>query len=355
MRYLFAAFCLVAFGVTPSWGKEPKVPGLNIYFVDTEGGAATLIVTPHGESVLIDCGNPGKRDAERICAATQLSGLKAIDHLIISHWHLDHYGAVEHLIKQIPIHHFYDHGIPEELKEDPKNFKVLIEAYKKASKDKSHTLKAGDEVPLKQAKGDLPLRLFCLCGSGEVIADKPGAPENPLAKEHKAKDEDKTDNARSLGFLLSFGDFRLLNLGDLTWNIEHKLVHPSDKVGLVDVYQVTHHGLDISNNPVLIKTVQPRVAIFCNGPKKGGHPSVTATLRRIDGIEAIYQMHKNLVAETHENTEAAYIANTEDSDKCKGELIKLTVAPDGKSYQVMVGANGKPKEFQTRLASRERK
>src|SRR5881398_3524390 len=86
---------------------------LDIQFIDTEGGAATLIVTPAGESVLIDCGNPGGRDAERIHkAATQL-GLKQIDHLIITHWHSDHYGGVGRLSKLIPIMNYHDRGIPD--------------------------------------------------------------------------------------------------------------------------------------------------------------------------------------------------------------------------------------------------
>src|SRR5262249_21784565 len=181
----------------------------------------------------------------------------------------------------------------------------------------------GDEITLRQGEGP-PLRLVCLCGSGEVLPDKPGAPENPIAKEHKPQPEDKTDNAKSLGFLLSFGDFRFLDLGDLTWNIEYKLVHPSDKIGPVDVYQSTHHGLEISNNPVLIKTVRPRVAIFNNGARKGGHPQVIGTLRRLPEIKAIYQVHRNVTVGSQENTDPEFIANPD--EVCKGEAIKLAVA-----------------------------
>ncbi len=323
--------------------------GLDIYFVDTEGGAATLLVTPLGESVLIDCGNPGARDAERIHKMASQAGLEAIDHLIITHWHTDHYGGVARLSQLMPIRHYYDHGIPETLAEDPKNFSLLIQAYKKAAQGKSQTLKPGDEIALKQPEGGPAVRLLCLCGSGEVIPDKPRAPENPIAKEHRPQAEDPTDNAKSLGFLFSYGNFRFLDLGDLTWNIEYKLVHPTDKIGIVDVYQSTHHGLEISNNPVVIKTVQPRVAVVNNGARKGGHPSVIATLRRLPDIQAIYQLHRNVTAAAQENTDAELIANSE--EKCQGEGIKLAVAADSKSYTVTVGSKGKPRRFETRQAA----
>lgn len=341
---LAAVLCL---GLTPLTTPSADPPrGLDIYFIDTEGGAATLVVTPAGESVLIDCGNPGARDADRIHKTAQAAGLKAIDHLVITHWHSDHYGGIARLAQLIPIKNFYDHGIPEQLVEDAKGFPVLIQAYKEATKGKSKTLKAGDEIALKQTDGAKPVRLFCLCGSGEVIADKPNAPENPLAKEHKPKDEDKSDNAKSLGFVLSYGDFRFLDLGDLTWNVEHKLVSPSDKVGPVDVYQSTHHGLDISNNPVLIKTVKPRVVIFNNGAKKGGAASVIATLRRLPEVPAIYQLHRNVTVGAQENTDAEFIANAD--EKCAGEGIKLAVAADAKTYSVTVGSKGKSREHKTR-------
>src|SRR5207248_1387722 len=131
-------------------------------------------------------------------------------------------------------------------------------------------------------------------------------------------------------------------------NVEYKLVHPTDKLGPVDVYQVTHHGLEISSNPVLLKTVRPRVAVFNNGAKKGGHPMVTGTLRRIPDVQAIYQMHRNVTVGPAENTDPEFIANSANTEKeCHGESIKLAVAPDGKSYTVTVGDKGKPRRYET--------
>jgi competence protein ComEC len=343
-RRLLLALCLCLI-VVPSAFAEGK-RGLDIHFVDTEGGAATLIVTPTGESILFDCGNPGARDAERIHQAATRAGLKSIDHLIITHWHLDHYGSIGRLSKLIPVRNYYDRGIPEKLDEDPKNFPLLIQAYRDASGGKSKTLKAGDEIKLAAREGSPALRLLCLCGNRDTIPDRPGAAENPAAKEHKPMPEDPSDNAKSLGFLLSYGNFRFLELGDLTWNIEYKLVHPTDKIGLIDVYQVTHHGLEISNNPVLLNTIRPRVAIFNNGPRKGCHPSVTAALRRISDVQAIYQVHRNLTVGAQENADPEFIANPE--EKCQGESIQLSVAPDGKSYSVTVGSRGKPRRYETR-------
>lgn len=321
--------------------------GLEITFIDTEGGAATLIVTPRNESVLIDCGNPGPRDAERIVAALRRAGLETIDHLAITHWHLDHYGCVGRLSRMVPIRHFYDRGVPEALEEDKLNFPLLIQSYRAASRRKATTLRPGDEVPLAQSEGGPPLRLKCLCAAGAVMPDAPGAAENTAAKDHKPQPADPSDNAKSLGFLLSFGGFRFLDLGDLTWNVEHKLVYPTDKIGPVDVYQVTHHGLDISNNPALMRTVRPRVAVFNNGPHKGCNPTVVANLRRLPDLQAIYQMHKNLDSGAAENAEAPFIANPD--EKCKGEAIYLSVAADGASYTVRVGSEGKPRRYQTRL------
>src|SRR5262249_208232 len=139
------------------------------------------------------------------------------------------------------IKNFHDRGIPDSLDEDKAGFPLLIKAYKEASGGKSNTLKPGDTIPLKQAEGAPKVELLGVGAAGKVIAEKPGAKENPIAKEHKPAKPDPTDNAKSLGFVLSFGGWRFLDLGDLTWNVESELISPSDRLGPIDVYQSTHH------------------------------------------------------------------------------------------------------------------
>lgn len=343
------ALVIGVFLAAPAVAREEAPRELVVVFIDTEGGAATLILTPAGESILIDCGNPGKRDAERIHQAAKKLSLNAINHLIITHWHSDHYGGAEHLSRLIPIRKFYDRGIPESLAEDKRNFPVLSKAYRKVTGGKSVTLKAGDEVKLDQVAGVPAVRLLCVCASGEVIAEKKGAKPNPLAREHKPQKPDPSDNARSLGFVLSFGDWRFLDLGDLTWNVEHKLVSPSDRIGPVDVYQGTHHGQTSSNNPVLIKTVNPRVAIHNNGPRKGGAAAVNRTLRALPDFQGLFALHRNLGATDSENADVDKTAN-DARKKQAGESITLVVAKDAKTYTVKVGSNGKTFTYRTRGA-----
>jgi competence protein ComEC len=318
---------------------------LDIYFIDVEGGAATLIVTPQRESLLMDCGwkRDDARDAKRIHqVATQAAGLSQIDYFVASHFHMDHYGSIGELSKLIPIKRFYDHAVMTDLAED-KDFQSLYADYQKASAGKRQTLRAGDVIPLQQ--GRTPLKLVCIVSNGEVIS-KPagvGAGPNPNCKGMKLMEEDSSDNAKSIGILLSFGKFEFLDNGDLTWNIEHKLVCPENRIGVVDLYMVTHHGMNISNNPALVRAIQPKVSVMCNGPRKGGDPGTVALLRSLPSLQAAYQLHRSVETSEKENTDRAYIANWEEA--CKGAFIKASVTPDGQSYTVTVGNNGMPQKY----------
>lgn len=322
---------------------------LDIYFIDVEGGAATLIVTTARESILLDSGwkRDDDRDAKRIhSVATQTARLNQINHYITTHWHRDHYGAIGRLSELMPIEHFYHRGIPDRLEEDPKEFPVLIAAYKKASKGRSRILRTGDEIPLRKTSDTPPIRLRCIAANGDVPPESGSASENPLCKENQLKPDDKTDNARSVSVLLTYGPFKFLDCGDLTWNVESRLVCPTNKIGSVDVYQVNHHGMDISNNPVFVRSVNPRVAVINNGPKKGGAASVYALLRGLPDIQAVYALHRNVQTTEKDNPPPDFIANVD--EHCQGEFIKLSVDAAGKQYTVRIGTNGPARSYATR-------
>lgn len=316
-------------------------PGLRVAWIDVEGGAATLVVTPGGESLMMDCGWPGERDVQRIAKAVAELGLKRIDHFLTSHWHTDHWGCVEPLSKAVPIGRFYDHDFPDASAKDvdPK----LKEAYLRASEGKRTVLKPGDTLPLKGVE------LKVLASHGITLGEAPGSPQvrpcqaNPP---HPPKPEDTSDNARSLGWVLSYGDFQFLNLGDLTWNVEHKLVCPENRIGTVDVYQATHHGLDASNNPALLAAVKPAVIVINNGPKKGGTAAAFRWFKGLDGVKDIFALHRNVGTKPEDNPAPELVAN--DEEKCAGAGILLTVAAGGKSYRVAVPSKGTSREYATR-------
>jgi competence protein ComEC len=320
---------------------------LDIYFIDVEGGAATLIVTPLGESLLIDSGFPGDRDAGRIAhVAHDVAGLQQIDHYVSTHWHRDHFGGVPKLTQLIPIKHFYDHGLPTETAADIQP--ELIEAYRQTVGDKSITLTAGDNIKLRPATKYLPpLQVRVLTANGLVVGEQPNVTQvQPCGPNFQSIPEDKTDNYKSLSFLLTFGRFRFFNGGDITWNIENRLVCPKNIPGAVDVYQVNHHGVDNSNNPSLIRNLKPRVAIIDNGPRKGAEARTFATLHGTPETAAIYQLHRNLRTTDKDNAPADYIAN--DAEECKGEFIKLSVAADSKSYTVSIPSKQITRTYKTR-------
>jgi competence protein ComEC len=319
---------------------------LDIYFIDVEGGAATLFVTPQGETLLIDSGYPdyGGRDRDRILEVLRnVAGKEMLDHAAVTHWHLDHYGNHAALAAEIKIGRFWDRGIPDDLREDAK-FVERIADYRRASQNESTPLKVGDSLPLKS--GETPLSVKIVTASREVIPNT-GSP-NPFAERHVPKERDASDNAASLSFLLDFGTFRFLCCGDLTWNVEAKLVTPNNPIGKVDLFMVTHHGLPMSNNPAFVLAIDPRVAVMCNGPTKGGHPQTLKTLKEVKSLQHWYQLHRNVNVPDAEQAPREFIANHTTTQDCQRIWVKASVAPDGMSYTVQIGPEGTPRRYDTR-------
>lgn len=347
-RLLLAIVAMAGLASPVLWAQQKKA--LEVYFVDVEGGQSTLFVSPSGESLLVDTGWAGARDAGRIASIAKLAGVSQIDYLVLTHYHGDHAGGVVELAGLIPIKNFVDHGPSQE---ETRNVPQTYAAYLKVRGEGRHILaKPGDKIPITG------IDVQVISSAAETIAKPlPGAgAANPLCTNFVPKDEIQDplvggENKQSVGMVISLGKFRLGDYGDLTWNKEHDLACPNNLIGALDVYVVSHHGQDISSQPMLVHAEHPRVAIMDNGANKGGAVATFETLKSSPGLEDLWQLHYAVDAGNH-NMPEKFIANqgtggtaaTGVPDEGAVNYIQLTARPDG-SFTVKNSRNGFHKDY----------
>jgi competence protein ComEC len=303
-----------------------------------EGGQATLIVTPSTQSLLIDTGWPGfnGRDAGRIVAAAKAAGVDRIDYAVITHFHRDHVGGVTQLASQIKIGTFVDHGPNLEDAAAPREDFAAYE--KVAANSKRLFVKPGDQIPMK----DITVQVLTAAGE-HITAPLQGAGEpDPLCASEPEAPVDSTENARSIGMLITFGKFRFLDLGDLTKRKEKDLVCPNNLIGTVDLYLTTHHGLNQSNAKVIVDAIHPRVSIINNGAHKGGSPDAWETIHNSPGLQDLWQLHYAMDSDKAHNVPETFIANLD--EKCEGKYIKITAEPNG-TFTVLNSRNNYKKTY----------
>jgi len=318
-------------------GLAKSDQSLRIYFIDVEGGQATLIVTPATQSVLVDTGFPGGRDADRIVQAAKSAGIKQIDYVLITHYHEDHVGGVADLVTRIKVGAFVDHG---ENQEDSESTRKRYADYAKAIEHYPRlVLRPGQGVPVKG------ITLQVLAAAGDAITDPlPGAGEvNIYCQAEKEPPDDTSENARSLGVLVTYGKFRFLDLGDLTEKRELELVCPNNLIGRVDLYLATHHGNHPDNPRALVWALHPRVAVINNGPHKGGSPEAWQIIHDSPDLGDLWQLHYAMDSDNQYNVPRNLIANVD--EKSDGYSIEVRAGSDGK-FSVTNSRNGIQKQYE---------
>jgi competence protein ComEC len=344
----FLIVAAVALSCAIAWAQQRK--GLDVYFIDVEGGQSTLFVSPSGQSLLVDTGWPGARDADRIAGVAKQAGITQIDYLVLTHYHVDHAGGVVDLAARIPIRNFVDHGPTAD---KTLNIPQYYAAYLTVRDKGQHILaKPGDKLPISGVE------VHVVSAAAETITEPlPGAgAANPLCADFQPKDETKDpmvggENKQSVGMVISLGKFRMVDFGDLTWNKEHDLACPNNLVGTIDLYVVSHHGKDTSSLPMLVQAMHPRVAVMNNGANKGGAIATFETVKKSPGLEDLWQLHYAVDAGDH-NSPEQFIANTGVGgtletgvpDETAVNYIKVAAWADG-SFTVSNTRNGHHKGY----------
>jgi beta-lactamase superfamily II metal-dependent hydrolase len=348
--------------------QAPKrSPDLRIVAVDVEGGAATLFLTPEGKSLLIDSGwapgagsgrlnakgLPPTSSADKIVNAAHALGLTKIDYFIITHYHADHIGGFKSLTDKIEIDNFIDHGPNMQL--DPPGLDParaanssagLYAGYLKIIAGKNHIVpKTGDALDI----GSMHLQFISVAANVITTTLAGGGQPNPdCAGVPQMERDGGIENHYSVSSLITFGKTKITAFGDLPWNEEIKLLCPTNKVGPVDLYFVTQHGMDLSSSPPT-RALDPIVTIMANGDLKGGDE---APMKMI----ASYAHHDQSVWLLHYtarypalNPDLNFIANPD----CVPDLnfnLMATVTPAGQ-ITVTNGRNKFSRTYRARAAS----
>jgi beta-lactamase superfamily II metal-dependent hydrolase len=293
-----------------------------IYFIDVEGGQATLIAGPSGQNLLIDTGYAGYggRDADRIAAAAKNAGVKHIDYLLITHFHSDHVGGLANLLQRLSVGTILDIGSSVDAGgKYPDEYSELVKKIE-ASKGEHKVIAAGDKIPVKG------LDVTVVIANGKPIEAK-GEPNQSCAgiQPRKEGEGDETgENPQAAGVVIEFGKFRFADLSDITWNKELALLCPENRVGKVDLYLTTHHGGESSK---AIWGMAPRVAIMNNGARKGGDPKGWKVVMGSPGIEDLWQLHFSIAGGGEANARDSFIANVDENGP--GDYLKVTASDNG--------------------------
>ena len=335
-----AAIALVTLLLRSAWPSAQAADStLDVHFIDVEGGHATLYVSPSGQSMLVDTGYAGfgDRDAERIVAAARHAGVRQIDYLVTTHYHGDHVGGVAGLAARLPIRTFVDHGPTSERGERAAPYQTYLQVRRAGA---HLEVKPGDRIPV----AGLDVRVLSAGGNLIGVPLDGGGVPNPLCAAFTPMKDETSDDAHSVGTLVTFGAFRLINLGDLSWNQEYGLVCPTNRLGAVEVLLTSQHGDDEAGSATFVHAIRPRVAIMNNGPRKAVIGPIIQTLRASPGIQDLWQLHYSLLG-NRENVADDFIANIGETDG--GHGLRLAARADG-SFTITNARTGRTNTYAAR-------
>ena len=298
---------------------------LDIYLVDVEGGNATLFVAPSGDSLLIDTGNGGAgamRDADRIMAAAKDARLTQIDHLITTHYHGDHYGAMSEVASRIPIKDFIDHGpnVQPAAAADEFLQKVYPQLYAKSK----HTIaKPGDKIELK----GLDARV--VASAGQMIAQRaPGRRQRESVLRGLQAEGSRSERERAVGrharHVRPVQD-RAPRRPDVEQGVRPDVSRPTGWAPWIcSSCRIT--GRRSPTREVLVHALAPRVMIMNNGTRKGGQPDAMKVMHSSPGLEDLWQIHFSLLSGQEYTVPGMFIANGVDEQPA-AMPIAATAAP----------------------------
>lgn len=354
IRHVLVALALA---MSLAGGVAAASKTLDIYFIDTEGGQSTLLVSPSGETFMIDTGfagldtpNPDKdvaRDAHRIAEVAKIAKIARIDTLLATHFHGDHAGGVTHLTEALPVRVFVDHGPATQ---DVPTMKQRVGEYSEDwaaafAKGQHKVVAPGDRIAVK----GLDVTVVEALGKG---IDRRGEPNPNCSNIQKRADGNPEDTA-SVGVVVQYGKFRFANFGDLPWNQEILLLCPDNRVGRIDVYEAAGHGREPT--PAAY-AMAPRIAVLDNGARKGGGAATLKGFRGSPGFEDLWQLHKNVMGGTEGNPADEFSANLEDTDQTMHPAHYLMVsAKDDGSFTVFNSRTGATKSYPARKGTTQTK
>lgn len=305
------AFVIYLFlGSLPAWAQN-----LRIYHIDVEQGAATLFISPNGQSLLVDSGKNG--NGRRIKAVMDQAGITVINHFVNTHYHEDHYGGIDELPRDlgVTIGTAYDRGDKQVLGEKKLKEVAFID-YQAAVGTQAIHLTRGMTIPLDPA-----VSVLCISSGGVVLTEQP-----PVHGED--------ENDMSISLLIQHGRFRYFIGGDMHKRTEVKIAD-RDLVLDVDLYHANHHGSDTSSSPTFMNDLKPSVVVISNG-NHGGHKhpkQVTLdTYASLKPRPAVFQTNKYLKGSSGGNVPDDFIADLA-SDTESGTIL-ITVDETAGTYTV---------------------